>query len=458
MLPIYEGDQLDQQNVLFRSRLYHLQPIGIGTPYVECLTSYISRLAEAHNVSIKTLVLQEILSKFPNVYASRPSLIKSFWLYSAALNGTSASSNDWIQALASLTLRTDLNVLTMLTWQHILTPRMLLRRTLAWCSHCYTEWEQVGSAIYIPLLWVLQAVTVCVRHQQRLQSQCPNPNCRSQLPYLFTSAHPGYCCKCQGWLGSASFEVQADTHTVSSAELEWQWWVHQALGDLLSVTVEASVRPKVERVTVVISEYVEQVTNGNVRALAHQLGLSNRGLRDVQLGRRVLQLDTLLQICYRLGITPRQFLIGDSVPMSARLPSSILPEFRRISRRTYKTFHLAEVQRQLEEIVANNEVPPPSMAAVARRVGHDQSNLTERFPELTHSITTRYRAFRRKHREAWLQQMSDEIRQVILALCQQGIYPTYKQIRGCLSDPNFLRLPEARAVRRVVLAELGLSY
>lgn len=37
-----------------RSRLYSLQPMAIGTPRVESLTSYIMRLAEAHTVSVRT--------------------------------------------------------------------------------------------------------------------------------------------------------------------------------------------------------------------------------------------------------------------------------------------------------------------------------------------------------------------------------------------------------------------
>lgn len=35
--------------------LYNLEPIGIGTPYVEGLTSYIVRLADAHCVTTGTL-------------------------------------------------------------------------------------------------------------------------------------------------------------------------------------------------------------------------------------------------------------------------------------------------------------------------------------------------------------------------------------------------------------------
>jgi len=38
-----------------RSRLYRLEPIGIGTPYVESLTGYIARLAETHCITPKSL-------------------------------------------------------------------------------------------------------------------------------------------------------------------------------------------------------------------------------------------------------------------------------------------------------------------------------------------------------------------------------------------------------------------
>jgi hypothetical protein len=41
------------------SRLYHLEPIGIGTPFVESLTSYVVRLAEAHSVSPRIVVTPE---------------------------------------------------------------------------------------------------------------------------------------------------------------------------------------------------------------------------------------------------------------------------------------------------------------------------------------------------------------------------------------------------------------
>jgi hypothetical protein len=46
-----------------RSRLYSLAPIGIGSPLVESVTSYLMRLAEAHAVSPGNLVRTEIFPR-----------------------------------------------------------------------------------------------------------------------------------------------------------------------------------------------------------------------------------------------------------------------------------------------------------------------------------------------------------------------------------------------------------
>jgi hypothetical protein len=42
------------------SRLYRVDPCGMGTPLVESLTGYITRLAEAHGVSTGILYIKEI--------------------------------------------------------------------------------------------------------------------------------------------------------------------------------------------------------------------------------------------------------------------------------------------------------------------------------------------------------------------------------------------------------------
>ncbi len=46
-----------------RSRLYFLEPIGIGTPFTKSLSSYLTRLAQEHCLPLKKLVTGEIAPK-----------------------------------------------------------------------------------------------------------------------------------------------------------------------------------------------------------------------------------------------------------------------------------------------------------------------------------------------------------------------------------------------------------
>jgi hypothetical protein len=43
-----------------RTRLFNLEPIGLGTQYVESMTSYISRLAAEHQVAPWVIVSRDI--------------------------------------------------------------------------------------------------------------------------------------------------------------------------------------------------------------------------------------------------------------------------------------------------------------------------------------------------------------------------------------------------------------
>lgn len=83
------------------SRLYSLEPIGIGSPLVESMTSYITRLSEAHSVYPRTLVTHEIAPMLKQrslyqyghiVYANLTAYLEK----SSVLNGNSAQTSDMI--------------------------------------------------------------------------------------------------------------------------------------------------------------------------------------------------------------------------------------------------------------------------------------------------------------------------------------------------------------------------
>ena len=98
------------------SRLYSLEPLGVGTAQVESLTSYLARLALAHQVSVSSLLLGEIAPAF-----RRPKTKSAFF---RTLNYSLLRANDlnkeliWI--LQRLTGRLELPYLSILPWAEII--------------------------------------------------------------------------------------------------------------------------------------------------------------------------------------------------------------------------------------------------------------------------------------------------------------------------------------------------
>ena len=85
-----------------RSRLYGLDPIGVDTPMVESLTSYIIRLASAHCVSVGTLVAKEIAPLINKTYItdrSSATISDQFSSVSSAVNGFGITTVDWVNAM-----------------------------------------------------------------------------------------------------------------------------------------------------------------------------------------------------------------------------------------------------------------------------------------------------------------------------------------------------------------------
>jgi hypothetical protein len=94
-----------------RSRFSRLEPIGIGTPEVECLTSYISRLAAEHCVSPRKLLYKTVLAPAGKntVHYSTSSEFSA-----SLINGMGRLAGLTVEVMKQLTLRNDLQYTTTL--------------------------------------------------------------------------------------------------------------------------------------------------------------------------------------------------------------------------------------------------------------------------------------------------------------------------------------------------------
>ncbi len=367
-----------------RSHLYHLEPIGIGTPYVESLTSYVTRLAEAHCVSPKSLVMQEILPVLGNECKTRSAYnqLNWFWKRSLSLNGTGSIASEWVWALESLTLWNNLRYLTMLTWSKVMPQSEMLRGTKAWCPLCYEEWRKNSQVIYDPLLWAIGPITVCPLHRKRLQCICPYDDCKKPLSLLAQQSLPGHCSWCGRWLGVFSVEE------VTGEELDWQLWAANAVGELLTAASALDVPPPKDGIADAVTSYVDKLAGGNISALARQLQVPNQLIGDWKNGQRLPRFTTLLLICYRLKVSPNRFLVG----MIEDCPCTLSREIQHFPAqpRRHRRLDIDRTKQALEAVLLDEKKPFLPFCEVARRLDRNPSVLRRNFPDLCSSIAERY--------------------------------------------------------------------
>ena len=399
------------------SKLYCLEPMGIGTPMVESLTSYISRLANAHSVLLRTLVTDEILPHLNRTHLYQEGRtvydhLTTFWKRSAMLNGTCSTASNWVQTVEQLTQRNDLRFLTMLTFANVLSWRELIRPAQAWCPLCYEEWGKTGQVIYQPLIWQLSVIYDCPHHYVPLHLQCPYKDCRRPLPPLAPRFQPGYCTHCDRWLGHPA--ILEDCQPTNRGEREWQIWVQQAVGEMLAAAQSSLSMASQEAFPTIISTHINGAMGGNYSEFARRVRFHRRTVWEWAQGLQIPRLDALLQICSYFGRTPVHLLTGSiqEVEQIQKNPlgKKLTPEQ---PCRRFRRFEIEKLRNALEQVLQSEEYPPPSMREVARRLNYDQSHLRKHFPDLCHAISTRYRAYQQEQRQRRLQKTGDEVGQAI---------------------------------------------
>ncbi|MBD1836278.1 TniQ family protein [Cyanobacteria bacterium FACHB-472] len=247
-----------------RSRLYHLEPIGVGTLYTESLSSYLCRLAQEHCVTFQKLVMGEIAPQMMEqdyeVALIKKNISTLFSNSDAkpAINGMREKTQSLVQALKELTQRRDLKFLSILTWKGVINERELFRQYRAWCPQCNEQWRREKKVIYEPLLWSFREVNICLHHNCILVDKCPH--CGSRLPVIANSLKLGFCSRCKDWLGSQ----QDESEVLTDDELEWTQYKIKSIGKLIAVTPKLGYQPSLEALTrklQLISFCFERVVN-----------------------------------------------------------------------------------------------------------------------------------------------------------------------------------------------------
>ncbi|HEX8475397.1 MAG TPA: TniQ family protein [Pyrinomonadaceae bacterium] len=365
-----------------RSRLFRLEPIGIGTAEVESLTSYIARLAEVHCVSPRKLLCEEILApagKHTAHYSASPQFSGQ------QINSIGGLAELTTTSLEQLTMRHGLHHMTLLTWRNILSPQQLIKSKKAWCAACYRERAKANGLMYDSLIWMLKPVLICHRHHEYLSQVCPH--CNRHLPLLSRFYRPGHCSRCQRWLGvkNDSKTKGSDKELISTEELKKQFSFVDLIGELLSVSPSFTSKPTCQSFRVNLAQYIEDNACGSINLFSDYVDIWSGSIRRLTKGETKLSLEVLCQLCFKLGISPFSLLSESANPI--RIEQTVVlcqPKATRLK----GIVPWNDVKAYLQGVL--KETPPPSLEAVARRMGYYPPRIKRHFPKLCDRIATRY--------------------------------------------------------------------
>jgi hypothetical protein len=451
-------DSLSILDIPSRSRLYGLLPCRVGTIWTESLTSYINRLGWVHRVSPLGLVVQELVPRVSREHL--PARFTSFCRSAAmGLNGNSDLAHEWSTCLEQLTGRSELSQLTLQKWIGNLFSRGHLQKTPTWCSACYAEWREKRLPIYQPLLWQYQAITLCPEHQQRLERRCPQCS-RSQSAISANRFEPGLCTQCGAWLGS---KRGTRTERGSDDEIAWQQWVIRALEELHVASLFTGTL-QWELFFTGLATCLQE--HGAYSRLEHLTGM-RRSVFYRWLGRPYAPhpaafshhytptLEAILEFCYACDVTPFQIMTQQLGPLRDLIQGGTMSRSTRPRRPAPTPINRQKCLEFIQTILDGKE-EPLSIRQIAKRLGYGERTIVHHFPQECASITKRVQEYRKQHQEQRLDLARNLVRQTVVTLHEQGIYPSHRKVREILPT-GLMRMPEANAIWHEVLHELGLD-
>jgi len=363
--------------------LYPLEPIGIGTPFVEGLASYLTRLSAAHMLPPSAMLREVIVPHLPpnlgrnfNNTIGRQSVITN-------MNGIRGEAKTMVEILERLTGRSNLAMLTMLPFSNILARYELQDMDNSWCPYCLEQQRASGQPVHYHLFWSLRVAKFCPLHSSRLWQSCPH--CKSVQPIIGSRSVNGYCYKCQTWLGIGPNGIRK---AVSAGKTNffvrlfvWQYTVgqkrkRQSFPSMLEYLIGHHVKKK------------------NVASVAKLLQLPTSIIEALLANKMLPALGMVLWIGRVFKIDPFDILTKTGEEMAAK-------DQEEAAKTNHIIFDLNRIDwKQLEGLlmdVASGRASAMKLEDIARVYRCPASELSKRFPEHCCGIAKRFDQFVVEH-------------------------------------------------------------
>ncbi|MGT2469325.1 TniQ family protein [Paraburkholderia terrae] len=401
-----------------RSILFSLAPYGCSGEDRENLGSYLTRLSDSHGMARWTLtnrIIGPAAEELFGISSDRMARDIGRADYSVKVSSTTEQAYQWAHTLNRLTLRTNLQLCTLLPLKELVSPFLLLSDKRRFCPSCYKDDVQKERDCYDRLLWSIDAVTACPLHRLKLVNR---PKLKRR-PFVFGPAN------------APSVEVAANTKFMESAALlpasDYEVESARLIAELLDDAVvfpDAGYSASAQ--SAFLTHAVDTLFNGKSARFAAHLRVNKSQVHGWVKGQIRMSLPRLALVAYCCGCAIADILLGNKVMLSIR-PAPQCQNRRLIaSGGDGAKRPRDDLRRELDELIRDGRVTNATEAA--RALGVSSKFLRENFPGeqalLVQSGRELVKARRKEAMVAFDQVYLSEHR----ALCDAGVYPARRLV------------------------------
>jgi len=307
-LELFPIVNIERVSIPERNFLISLPPIGIGTPEVESLSSYISRLAREYFVAPNHL-----LKACVERYFGSNSYLKdiNYNINSCKrVNGLDKITETAVSSIEKATGRQDVIYMTLLPWQTILSPKQMKYKR-AWCSACFQSDLENKTPVYERLLWKIDVVESCPIHNQNLTSICPH--CESEQASLSTYSFPGFCSHCKTWVG------ESHSPSLQGKASDFSIWISSEIGNIIAASHKAR---KDIQARIVFANSIRSIMDNTpyftYSCLRHKTGLAANTIKKLVFAEMKISFRVLIKLCRSFDCSAVDILLGNKFNLTEK--------------------------------------------------------------------------------------------------------------------------------------------
>lgn len=430
-----------------RTTLYHLPPIGAGTPMRESLHSYFYRLADLHCLTPWILAREIVMPKLVPLGVAEKSPRPFFW-NSPNFSGVGRVSQAWVEALESLTGIAGLRALTIQGLDVKVCYQQLMAAERQWCPYCIQE-SMEGGVAYRQLLWEIRMVKACPIHRCRLVTHCGCGG-RGNNSYRKPKLLPELC-------GTCGKLIRTRGRGIPKPATEEEVDRAMRIRDFISSGFFDNGHPEYG-MSSGVAEFLQgaarALTDGSQKRLASMIGVSQGHVSMWVNHNHLPTFPHVVSLSRAFHCAVIDVINGH--PDAIQGVPETIPRIYPGRGITRKNLNMVELGSKLERFLTMD--PPVPFRQAAREIGIDSQYLRRQAKNSAKAITQRYRKWKKVQDEIRDEQLMQHIRKVADEMLAEGAKFNQVKLLERLKDlsPNrALRWEACAFARRLCKSLLG---